>query len=170
VCATAAVAGAVASAEKPDEHVAVYHPTASLAASLEKAIPPGRTVNLLASLDYSTTVIKPALRYLLARHGVRALSSGSKIRIGDWYELGNRPYQEVVYVYNGISRPARGARLIDSVRVVDGKGTHVVSAWISSSLAGARGPTAFHTRSRRGFCAACSRSRPPRQGYSRSHG
>jgi hypothetical protein len=170
VGATVAVAGAVASAEKPDEHVAVYRPTASLAASLEKAIPPGRTVNLLASLDYSTTVIKPALRYLLARHGVRALSSGSKIRIGDWYELGNRPYQEVVYVYNGISRPARGARLIDSVRVVDGKGTHVVSAWISSSLAGARGPTAFHTRSRRGFCAACSRSRPPRQGYSRSHG
>ena len=40
VGATAAVAGAVAAAEKPDEHVAVYRPTASLVASLDRAIAP----------------------------------------------------------------------------------------------------------------------------------
>jgi hypothetical protein len=145
---TAAIAGAVAAAEKPDERVAVYRPTASLVASLDRAIPSGRTVNLLANLDYSTTVIKPAIRYFLARHGVRALSSGSRVRIGDWYELDGRPYQYVVYLDNGLSRPAQAARLVDSVRVLDSKGTHVVSAWVSPRPASARSPAARAARPR----------------------
>lgn len=131
LAATGAVAGAVAAAEKPDEHVAVYGPTASLVSSLDRAIPPGRTVDLIANLDYTTTVIKPAIRYFMARHGVRALSAGSKVRIGDWYELGDRPYQYTVYLDNGVRSPARTARLLDSVRVLDSRGVHVVSAWIS---------------------------------------
>jgi hypothetical protein len=131
VGATAVVAVAVAAAGKRDEHVAVYRPTASLAASLDKVIPRGRTVNLVANLGYSTTVIKPALRYLLARHGVRALGRGSKVRIGDWYELDDRPFQYVVYLDDGTKSPARGARFVDSVRVVDQKGLHVVSLWVS---------------------------------------
>jgi hypothetical protein len=131
VGATAVVAVAVAAAEKRDEHVAVYRPTASLAASLDKVIPRGRTVNLVANLGYSTTVMKPALRYLLARHGVRALGRGSEVRIGDWYELDDRPFQYVVYLDDGTKSPARGARFIDSVRVVDQKGPHVVSLWVS---------------------------------------
>jgi hypothetical protein len=131
VGATAVVAVAVAAAEKPDEHVAVYRPTASLASSLDRVIPSGRTVNLVGNLGYSTTVIKPAIRYLLARHGVRALSRGSKVRIGDWYELDGRPFQYVVYLDDGTKSPARGARLLDSVRLVDQKGPHVVSVWVS---------------------------------------
>jgi hypothetical protein len=129
--ATAAVAVAVAVSGRRDEHVAVYRPTATLAASLERVIAPGHTVDLLANLGYSTTVMKPALRYLLARHGVRALGRGSKVRIGDWYELDGRPFQYVVYLDDGARSPARGARLIDSVRVVDQKGLHVVSLWVS---------------------------------------
>ncbi|HEV2923862.1 MAG TPA: hypothetical protein VGW98_07500 [Solirubrobacteraceae bacterium] len=129
--ATAAVAVAVAASGRRDEHVAVYRPTATLAASLERVIAPGHTVNLLANLGYSTTVMKPALRYLLARHGVRALGRGSKVRIGDWYELDGRPFQYVVYLDDGTRSPARGARFIDSVRVTDQKGLHVVSLWVS---------------------------------------
>jgi hypothetical protein len=129
--ATVVVAVAVAASGRRDEHVAVYRPTASLAASLDRVIPPGRTVNLVANLGYSTTVMKPALRYLLARHGVRALGRGSKVRIGDWYELDDRPFQYFVYLDDGTKSPARGARFIDSVRVVDQKGLHVVSLWVS---------------------------------------
>jgi hypothetical protein len=129
--ATAVVAIAVAASGRRDEHVAVYRPTATLAKSLDKVIAPGHTVNLVASLGYSTTVMKPALRYLLARHGVRALGRGSKVRIGDWYELDGRSFQYVVYLYDGARSPARGARFIDSVRVVDQKGSHVVSLWVS---------------------------------------
>jgi hypothetical protein len=132
VGATAGVGLAVAATGKPDEHVAVYRPTASLAASLDRVIPAGRSVELLANLGYSTMVIKPAIRYLLARHGVRALGQGSKARIGDWYELYDRPYQYVVYLREGLRSPANGSRLIDNVRVVDGTGTHVVSEWVSS--------------------------------------
>jgi hypothetical protein len=129
--ATAVVAVAVAASGRRDEHVAVYRPTATLAKSLDKVIAPGHSVNLVASLGYSTTVMKPALRYLLARHGVRALGRGSKVRIGDWYELDGRSFQYVVYLYDGTRSPARGARFIDSVRVVDQKGLHPVSLWVS---------------------------------------
>jgi hypothetical protein len=129
--ATAVVAIAVAASGRRDEHVAVYRPTAALAKSLDKVIAPGRTVNLVANLGYSTTVMKPALRYLLARHGVRALSRGSKVRIGDWYELDDRPFQYFVYLDDEAKAPARGARFIDSVRVVDQKGLHLVSLWVS---------------------------------------
>jgi len=129
--ATAMVAVAVAASGRRDEHVAVYRPTATLAAKLDKVIAPGGTVNLVANLGYSTTVMKPALRYLLARHGVRALGRGSKVRVGDWYELDGRPFQYVVYLDDGTKSPARGARLVDSVRVVDQKGLHVVSLWVS---------------------------------------
>jgi hypothetical protein len=132
VGAIGAVGVAVAATAKPDEHAAVYRPTASLAASLERVIPAGRSVELLANLGYSTMVIKPAIRYLLARHGVRALGQGSKARIGDWYELYDRPFQYVVYLRDGVTSPANGSRLIDRVRVVDGTGAHVVSAWVSA--------------------------------------
>jgi hypothetical protein len=134
VGATAGVGLAVAATGKPDEHVAVYRPTTSLAASLERVIPAGRSVELMANLGYSTMVIKPAIRYLLARHGVRALGQGSKARIGDWYELYDRPYQYVVYLREGVRSPANGSRLIDRVRVVDGTGVHVVSEWVSAPL------------------------------------
>jgi hypothetical protein len=139
--ATAAVGLAVAATGKPDEHVAVYRPTASLAASLERAIAPGRSVELLANLGYSTMVIKPAIRYFLARHGVRALGQGSKARIGDWYELYDRPYQYIVYLREGDRSPASGSQLIDRVRVVDGTGAHVVSEWIGRPAGAGPGVT-----------------------------
>jgi hypothetical protein len=131
VAAIAAIGVAVADTGKPDEHRSVYRATASLAGSLERAIGPGHSVDLIANLGYSTMVIKPALRYLLARHGVRAMGRGSRARIGDWYELGSRPFQWFVYVKDGVRSPAKGARLVDRTRVVDEKGVHVVTAWLA---------------------------------------
>jgi len=158
VGATAGVGLAVAATGKPDEHVAVYRPTDSLAASLDSVIPAGRSVELLANLGYSTMVIKPAIRYLLARHGVRALGQGSKARIGDWYELYDRPFQYVVYLREGVRAPASGSRLIDRVRVVDGTGTHVVSEWVSAPPPARGSPTPLAARrARQGLPAPPSR-------------
>jgi hypothetical protein len=131
VLATAAVGVAVAAKGRPDEHRPVYRPTAELAARLESAVPSGRTVELVGSLNIATMPIKPALRYFLVRHGVRPLARGSNLRLGDWYELYRRPYQDIVYVDDGTRRPVRGARLVDRVSFTDRWGRQVVSLWIA---------------------------------------
>ena len=131
VAVTAGVGAAVAATEKPDEHVAVYRASATLARALDRALPPGRSVNLLSNLGYSTMVMKPAMRYLLARHGVRALGAGSRIRIGEYYELDHRPFQNYVYLTDGRHPPAPGARVLARADVRDPEGVHVVSAWIA---------------------------------------
>jgi hypothetical protein len=130
VLVTAAVGGAVAKTEKPDEHAPLYRPTAALAARLDRAIAPRRTVKLLGSLNIATMPIKPALRYFLVRHGVRPLAPGSFLRLGSWYELYGRPYQSVAYVENGIRAPATGVRLLDRVRFTTSWGPEIVSLWI----------------------------------------
>ena len=131
VLATAAVGVAVAAKGRPDEHRPIYRPTAELAARLESAVPSGRTVELVGSLNIATMPIKPALRYFLVRHGVRPLARGSNLRLGDWYELYRRPYQDIVYVDDGTRRPVRGARLVDRVSFTDRWGRQVVSLWIA---------------------------------------
>jgi hypothetical protein len=130
VLATAAVGSAVAKTEKPDEHAPLYRPAAALAARLDRAIAPGRTVKLLGSLNIATMPIKPALRYFLVRHGVRPLAPGSFLRLGSWYELYGRPYQSVVYVENGIRAPGTGLQLLDRVHFTTGWGPEIVSLWI----------------------------------------
>jgi hypothetical protein len=131
LAATAAAGVVVASRQRSDEHVAVYRATAALAAALDRAIPPGYTVDLVSNLGYSRIVIKPAIRYLLARHGVRALSVGAGVRVGAWYELDHRGFEEYVYLSDGVHSPARGSRAVARARVRDSEGVHVVSAWIS---------------------------------------
>jgi hypothetical protein len=130
VLATAAAGGAVANTEKPDEHAPLYRPTAALVTRLDRAIPPGRTVELLGSLNIATMPIKPALRYFLVRHGVRPLAPGSFLRLGNWYELHGRPYQAVVYVENGSRAPAKGVQLLDRVRFATAWGPQIVSLWV----------------------------------------
>ena len=140
VAATASVGAAVAATEKPDEHVATYRATAKLANALDTALPAGRTVNLVSNLGYSTMVVKPAIRYLLARHGVRALGVGSRIRIGEYYELDHRSFEDFVYLTDGRRAPAPAARLLAKAGVRDSEGLHVVSAWIAPhARAAARG-------------------------------
>jgi hypothetical protein len=131
VAGIAAVGAAVAAKGKPDEHRPTYRPTAALAARLERAVAPGRTVELVGILNIATMPIKPALRYFLVRHGVRPLARGSNLRLGDWYELHRRPYQDIVYVDDGTRRPTGRARLVARAGFRDRWGPQVVSVWIS---------------------------------------
>jgi len=139
VAGTAGVGAAVASTERPDEHQPLYRPTARLAAKLVRVIPPGSSVEMLGTLGIATMPIKPSLRYYLVRHGVRPLAPGSFLRLGDWYELRNRPYQYIVEVREGVHSPAAGLRLLDRVHITDGFGRQTVSLWYGPHIATAAG-------------------------------
>jgi hypothetical protein len=181
VGATLAVGVAVAGTGQPDEHRPTYRPTAELAARLEQAIPSGRTVQMVGSLDLATMPIKPALRYLLARHGVRALARGSYLRLGSWYELYDRPFQFMVYVDDGVHRPSPQATLLDRVRFADGFGPQVVSLWIErvpraalASCGVRRWPCSSPTRAgastpRRTPSSSAASTRPGRRSRPRGH-
>jgi hypothetical protein len=132
VAGTAGVGAAVARTDAPDEHAYLYRPAAELAARLDRAVPSGRTIELLGSLDIATMPIKPALRYFLVRHHVRPLAPGSFVRLGSWYELYDRPYQEVAYVEDGTRAPVHGAHLLDRVHFGSNRGPQTVSLWLSA--------------------------------------
>jgi hypothetical protein len=73
--------------------------------------------------------IKPALRYLLVRHGVRVLSPGAYQRLGSYYELDHRSYDATLYVRDLLGPPAPHTRLIARARYVDRWGPWTVSVW-----------------------------------------
>jgi hypothetical protein len=131
IAATGVVGVAVAARDKPDEHVAVYRATSALSRALDRAIAPGQSVDLLSNLDYQTMVMKPAIRYLLARHGVRALGAGSRVRIGDYYELDHRSFSDYVYLSEGARAPSPAARLVARADVREPEDLDVISAWIA---------------------------------------
>lgn len=126
-----AVAGAaVASDARRDSHAYDYRPIRSLAATLEAAIPPGRTVAFhFGPLDMATQPMEPAIRYLLVRHGDRPLADGSFPRLGDYYVQGHRRVQWVVHLADGTRAPRR-MRLVGRVRFVSPWGRETLSAWV----------------------------------------
>lgn len=152
-----AAAGAVASSsEKPDEHLAVYQPIAALGAKLTSTFAAGQTVVLNGRLDVSPMPIKPALRYLLVRHGVRVLSPGAYLRLGRYYELDHRPYDATLYIRDRLGPPAPHTRLAGRARYVDHWGPWAVSVWTGpGSRARTAAPRDARTARPRG-----SRSRP----------
>jgi hypothetical protein len=126
-----AAAGAVASSgEQPDEHVALYRPIAAMGSRLTSRFAAGQTVRLEGSLDVSPMPIKPALRYLLVRHGVRVVSPGASLRLGDYYDVDHLPYAATVYVRDRLGPPAPRTRLAARARYVDGWGPWTVSVWV----------------------------------------
>jgi hypothetical protein len=127
--AVAGTAAAVSAREKPDEHLAVYGPIAALGAHVTSMFAPGQTVALQGRLDVSPMPIKPALRYLLVRHGVRVLSPGAYQRLGSYYELDHRSYDATLYVRDLLGPPAPHTRLIARARYVDRWGPWTVSVW-----------------------------------------
>jgi hypothetical protein len=56
--------------------------------------------------------IKPALRYLLVRHGGRVVSEGADLRLGTYYDVDHHPYQATVYVRDRLGQPAPLTRLV----------------------------------------------------------
>jgi hypothetical protein len=164
--ATVAVAAVVSAGERRDEHVALYRPIAALTASLDRRIPPARTLLLEGRLDLSGLPIKPALRYFLVRHGDRVLAPGSSRRLGSWYELDHHPYRYTIYVGDRITPPAMHFALADRVAYRDGWGRHVVTAWTSVLRRhGRRHPV---PRGRRRSLSETSSRRPVTAGSRRS--
>src|SRR6185437_11895678 len=94
--------------------------------SLDRHIPSGGTVRLIGALGGRTFRFKMAARFALVRRGVRPLSPGDDVRLGAWYELDDRRYDCTVYVQDGRSAPARGARLLARVAY---RRTAGVSVW-----------------------------------------
>ena len=130
----------VANAKAPDEHAAEYAPVAQISARLDQIVPRGQTINLLqGALDWATMPIKPAVRYYLQQHGNLVLAQGSFQRLGDYYELGHRPYTWIVDVADGTRLPRQGltpamrGRLALAARsqFTDAWGPEVLSVWVA---------------------------------------
>jgi hypothetical protein len=126
IASTAAVA-----AEQPDQHVALYRPIAAIDARLDAAIPRGHTVRLNGTLDVATQPFKAAVRYGLARRGIRVLSRGAANRNGDWYELDHRRYDTVVTLTDRPRRPGSRASLLVHVRFTERGAASSVFVWLS---------------------------------------
>jgi hypothetical protein len=128
VGAVVLAAVAVAAGERPDEHLREYRPLGTVFASLDRAIPAGRSVRLIGALGNATFRLKMAARFALVRRGIRPLSPGTDARLGGWYELDHHRYDCTVYVEDGGSRPDRRAVPIASVEY---SGGYPVSVWVS---------------------------------------
>ena len=108
VLAVAAVAAASlygSSEEQPDEHLNQFAAIKAVDAGVQK-IRPGSVVYLTARLDDVTTPIRPHLTFSLRRHGVRALGTGAYIRLGRWYELEGRRYDNQLILFH--EHPPKG--------------------------------------------------------------
>jgi hypothetical protein len=132
LAAVGAAGGIAAATEKPDQHVALYRPLAEIASRLDRAIPRGSTVRLNGTLDGRTQPFKPAVRFFLARRGVRVLSNGARSRNGDWYELDHRPYDLTVDMTDVDRRPP-GTALLVGVGFSELRVRHQVFVWLSTT-------------------------------------
>ena len=93
------------SEEQPDEHLNQFAAIKALDRGVQK-IRPGSVVYLTARLDDVTTPIRPHLTFSLRRHGVRALGTGAYIRLGRWYELEGRRYDNQLILFH--EHPPKG--------------------------------------------------------------
>jgi hypothetical protein len=111
VALAAGIAGVAAasvygsSEEQPDEHLNQFPAIKALDRGVQK-IRPGSVVYLTARLDDVTTPIRPHLTFSLRRHGVRALGTGAYIRLGRWYELEGRRYDNQLILFH--EHPPKG--------------------------------------------------------------
>jgi hypothetical protein len=138
VAALACAAIAVGLGERRDEHLSEYRPLGAMLARLDRAIPSGRTVQLIGILGNETFRFKMAARYALVEHGVRPISPGTDTRVGSWYELDHRRYDCTVYIKDGAGPPSGPAALLAAVRYAQ---THPVSAWVAPASCAAGRPT-----------------------------
>jgi hypothetical protein len=127
--AIAATAGATAAAAgAPDQHAALYRPIAAIGARLDATIPRHETVRLDGRLDVPTQPVKAAVRFALARRGIRVLSRGAASRNGAWYELDHHRYGTVITLTDRPRRP-RGASLLVCVSFTEHRLASSVFVW-----------------------------------------
>ncbi len=130
--AVVAVAGETVAAQgQPDEHAVTYAPIRRIDARLNPLVPRGGSVLLEGTLDGATMPVKPAVRYFLVARGTRVLAPGSRMRLGDWYELYDRPYREAIYLSDVPRPPVEHVPLAFAVRFREGRTRNTVYVWIS---------------------------------------
>jgi hypothetical protein len=129
--AGAGAAGAVAAAaEKPDQHIALYRPIATIDADLNSATAAKLPIRFDGKLDVATQPVKASIRYDLARNGDRVLSQGASFRNGRWYELDHRRYDAIVTLTDRPRRPNRRALLLTRVGYTERGLRSSVYVWI----------------------------------------
>lgn len=128
IAAVAVAAVVVGLAERSDEHLKEYRPLGVLLNKLGRAVPSGRTVQLIGNLGNTTFRFKMAARYSLLEHGVRAVSPGTDTRAGSWYELDHIRYDCTVYISDGTAPPSGSAAPLATVVYA---GSYPVSAWLA---------------------------------------
>ena len=138
IAAVACAGVAVAVGERPDEHLNEYRPLGVMLARLDRAVPRGRTVQLIGSLGIATFRFKMAARYALVEHGVRPVSPGPDTRVGSWYELDHVRYDCTLYIRDGTRSPSRSAALLTTVLYA---GSYPVSAWLAPAGCASGHPT-----------------------------
>jgi hypothetical protein len=126
-----AVGAAVAAAEPPDAHAPFYRPTAALTTRLDAAIPPGETLWLRAR-GKPVVPMSPAIRFRLRQRGVRVLGAHDVSRLGSWYALDHRRFDDVVTIRTAPAPRDVPARLTAKVTVRTVSGPRQVSATVSS--------------------------------------
>ena len=126
----AALAGAIAAGEQPDQHRSMYHPVAALAKRVDAAVPDGQTIWLDGSPGL-TTVLRAGVRYDLRGRGVRALAHHAADRVGAWYDLAGRRYAYAVYIQDNDKFPKTQGRVVGRVMWIDGGVVHrlTVRVW-----------------------------------------
>jgi hypothetical protein len=125
---------AVAAGERPDSHHLQYRPVRTMAAAIERLVPPGERVKLaVGDLNLGTQPMEPAIRFLLVRHGDRVLANGSFPRLGSYYELYHRPVSWIVLLTID-RRVRRHMKLAVRVSFDDAWGHEVFSAWVRPAL------------------------------------
>jgi hypothetical protein len=128
--------GAVAATESADAHQPEFRALRAIAASIERHVPRGATV-LLTQHGSATVPLEPTIRYALQRRGVRVLGNGAGLRVGSWYELGDRPYELAIDLSEGDQRRTRAASVLTRVAVEGapwlpgGGGRHVITVSIT---------------------------------------
>jgi hypothetical protein len=131
LAAVAVATTAASAAEKPDQHVALYRPIATIDAALNRVLPPHDRVRFDGQLNVATQPIKAAIRFDLARRGDRVLSKGASLRNGDWYELDHESYSATVAVSDRDRRPVRHARLLVRAGYVEAGLRSEVYVWLT---------------------------------------
>ncbi len=127
----AEVGTAVAATERVDSHVHQYRPITAIIERLDQVVPSHTSVRFtLRSENVSTQPIEPAVRFGLVRHGDLVLSRGAIPRLGDHYELLDKPYRWFVAIGDGKRRLRHMARVI-TVSFTDGFGHSTFSAWVA---------------------------------------
>ena len=114
--AALAVGSAVAAGQPSDAHRPEYAPIASIASQLRAAkIPRASTVWLRSSLGGVASPLSQSVKFLLRREGLRVLQYGATARLGPWYEIDHRRYDDTVYAYDRFPPHDKRARVIARV-------------------------------------------------------